>query len=462
MFSVEMLKNIDKHFCTISYLISIIIILNFKDRKADEALGHLNPEMYENTPKTWHHYVRMTIVRFVQSAKYSYTNMKKFQNSIKKWSKLMLQLRFRRIKMHSDLLFSVRKRKIITLVTGQFILHGDEPYHFYLKYDISTRLRLNITFIIIYFSVGPRNCDLEALRIQRDGKKHGLFIFCGHHSPFNFYPYFTKVLIKVKFWIQIPFALNFIFAVMDQYILYSISNLNFLSIRPNLVYKIDHRALVSLFFIQVKKISYVVFCFSHNLFFKYVVYDGPGFATNFFIVNSTMSNTISSSTFQCFIQIPMHAVGVRQLGSLNYTSKNLNEDIAINLTYNTNKMLQLPNTVCLDHVCVVGVNTETGLEINVTLNKIVSEGIYNPTCKYGGIVAGEYLDNEYKESTAVCEKHDGQFEESKSIYSKNSSLILVLYWYNMYQNIAVSLSLSLTRCKPVNIDVCKYNILCSY
>ena len=75
---------------------------------------------------------------------------------------------------------------------------------------------------------------------------------------------------------------------------------------------------------------------------------------------------------------------------------------------------------------------------------------------------GEYLDNRYKESTTICQRHDGQIEQSRSLYSSNSSLVLVLYWYNRYNryhNITVSLSLSLTRCKPINIDLCRYDIL---
>ena len=229
----------------------------------------------------------------------------------------MLQLRYRRIKICSNF---DKKRKIITLLTGQFILDSDKRHNHYFRYNINTRLRLNIKFEIIYFSIGSQNCDFEALKIYKVGKTHALFIFCGHHSPFNFYPKFTKVLMKFETWMQIPFALNFIFTVMDQYIVHSISNIHFAGQLPNLVYKIGHKTLVLLFFIQVKKISCVVFYYVHNLVSKFIIYDGPGFTAKFIIVNSTMSEIISTSTFQCFIQIPMYAVTIKQLGSLNYTS----------------------------------------------------------------------------------------------------------------------------------------------
>ena len=88
-------------------------------------------------------------------------------------------------------------------------------------------------------------------------------------------------------------------------------------------------------------------------------------------------------------------------------------------------------------------------------------GIYNPTCKYGGITTVEYLDNKYKESITICQNHSGQIEKSIIIYSKNTSLVLVLYWYNMYQNITSSFTFSLTRCKTVTIKLCEYNAHCT-
>ena len=227
---------------------------------------------------------------------------------------------------------------------------------------------------------------------------------------------------------------------------------------PNLIYKTGHGTLVASFFIEVKKISYVVLNFTHNLVSRYLSYDGPGFSVNLIAVNN--STIISSSTFQCIIQILMYSDEVSNVGTFNYISKNFKKDIHINLNPQTYMLLQLPNIACFDNLCVFNINTESNQQINVTLNKIDSVGVYNPTCKYGGIVAGEYLDNRYKESTTICQRHDGQIEQSRSLYSLNSSLVLVLYWYNRYHNIRVSLSLSLTRCKPINIDLCRYDILC--
>ena len=185
--SEEMLTSL-LHCSTILYFISII---NVKDGNADIALRYLNPKIYENLPKIWHHYVRMTIVSFVERTQYSYSNIQNFRKRMFQWSKLVLHLSFRRIKMYSN---SDKKRKTITFVTGQFILQSDKTYNGYFRYNINSRLRLNITFVIMFFTADSNNST--TLRIKRDGKKHVLFAFYGHHSPFNFYPNFNKVLMK--------------------------------------------------------------------------------------------------------------------------------------------------------------------------------------------------------------------------------------------------------------------------
>ena len=172
MLSVKNLKTVDKYLSIFSYFISIIIILNIKYGKTDEALDHLYPEMYKNSQNTWHHYVRMTIVRFVEQTQYSYTNIKQFNNEILKWLKLVLQLRYRQIKMYSNF---DKKIKKITFVTGQFTLHSDEIHNHYFRFHINTRLSINITFVLIYFS--SNNCKFGALRIQRDEKRHVLYYF---------------------------------------------------------------------------------------------------------------------------------------------------------------------------------------------------------------------------------------------------------------------------------------------
>ena len=382
MFSVKILNNKNIYVGNMFYFISLITILTFKKGRADVALSHWKLELFKDRIKTWHHYVRMTIGRFVDWTQYRYTNIQQFKYEIVKWSEVVLAMRYRRIKLSHPNNDAVRNN--ITATTGQLIIDSQSNCNYYLIYNINVRLRLNITFFIIYFSIGLQKCDFAALRIYRHGKKNSLFTFCGHHPLFNFYPDFIKVLLRFKTWMNMLFTLNFSFTVIDHCIVYNIPKDYIAGAMPNLIYKTGHGSLVASFFIEVKKISYVVLNFTHNLVFNYVVYDGPGFSVNLIAVNN--STIISSSTFQCIIQILMYSDEVRYVGTFNYISKNFKKDIHIKLTPQTYMLLQLPYIACSDYLCVFHINTEPDHHINVTLNKIDSAGVYNPTCKYGGIL----------------------------------------------------------------------------
>ena len=47
-----------------------------------------------------------------------------------------------------------------------------------------------------------------------------------------------------------------------------------------------------------------------------------------------------------------------------------------------------------------------------------------------------------------------------SLYSKNSSLILIVYWYKEYGEMNASVMVSQTKCKPVIMNPCHFNIFC--
>ena len=89
--------------------------------------------------------------------------------------------------------------------------------------------------------------------------------------------------------------------------------------------------------------------------------------------------------------------------------------------------------------------------------KISSDGVYDPTCLFNGLVAWEKLSNDYRQSDTLCQNHDGIKYPSRSFYCHNSSLSLVLYWYKPYSTINVTVNISQTKCQPVPIKFCHYD-----
>ena len=110
---------------------------------------------------------------------------------------------------------------------------------------------------------------------------------------------------------------------------------------------------------------------------------------------------------------------------------------------------------CFYQLCVVSIYAESGQHVNVTILKMTTYELCDRSCRYSGLVAGEKLRDDYSQSDTLCKNHDQANFTSRSFYSYNSSLKLIMYWYKGYSDIKVSVHISQTNCEPLKIDVCK-------
>ena len=133
----------------------------------------------------------------------------------------------------------------------------------------------------------------------------------------------------------------------------------------------------------------------------------------------------------------------------------IHSNISINQTGNS--VFNFPNRKCKKGLCVFSVNANLGYQINVTSIEVISTVSHNLHCFYAGFVAGEKLLSDYKETRPICKSNDKQVN---SFYSFNSSLILLLYWYEGYSEINASLKVSQTECKLVPINLCYLHNIC--
>ena len=190
---------------------------------------------------------------------------------------------------------------------------------------------------------------------------------------------------------------------------------------------------------------------------KYIIYDGPGILTTF--IRITQSNT-KCSTFQCTIQLLVQ--NVLNDAYFRFYSIPLPFSDSKRTIQGTNDFVDFPNKKCLNYVCILSVVAEYQQQVNVTIYKINSVSLYDPTCIFSGVTTAETIQDDYKQSETLCENHDGTKNTSRSFYSQNSSLIMVLYWYKGYSRIQISVHISQTRRKPVLIDACYYYYHCVY
>ena len=85
------------------------------------------------------------------------------------------------------------------------------------------------------------------------------------------------------------------------------------------------------------------------------------------------------------------------------------------------------------------------MQIRVTVNRIVSNNLYDYICYLNGLVVTERISDDYTPTNTLCESHDGIKQPSMNFYSQNSSLTLILYWYKGYETINVSVIISQTN-----------------
>ena len=330
-----------------------------------------------------------------------------------------------------------------------------------IHYHIDYKLSLNMTFIEINFNTikWKKTCTSKAsmLVIRSINKSKNDHKYCGFYSLFYFYSRFKNISIQIADFLNQEYSVNFLFAVIDSNFIYNVKwsyEQDHLSqLIPYHQYLIRKTYIVTSFLIRVQKMYRIIF--KNNLLYKtdYVVFDGPSFLCNTIEAKNEIKVT---SLFVCIIQFlqffyknnTYFSFSVKQLKSFNVLNIQ-NHSITFNI----------PNTKCTNNLCLTRFLTNPELQINLTVFHIVGGGKYKFQCPEGGILTMEYLNNKYMESVVLCEEHNGHKVPSRSFYSLNSSLILMLYWFGNKININVSTSISLTRCQPVYIDPCVYHLL---
>ena len=111
-----------------------------------------------------------------------------------------------------------------------------------------------------------------------------------------------------------------------------------------------------------------------------------------------------------------------------------------------------------DNICNIFIQTDIEHRVNATVKEVVvTPDVHDETCMYNGLVPVENLGvDDYKEIESLCDNHDKTQDSSKSFYSHNSTMQIILNWYSIYSTISVKLNISHTRCKPVYIDICYF------
>ena len=211
-----------------------------------------------------------------------------------------------------------------------------------------------------------------------------------------------------------PFEVNGSFTILDINLIYNVPLFNGTNKQPKFSYCINSKYILLLYFIKVRKINQVFIKIQQFTTHKYIIYDGPGILTTFVRIKQSVTKC---STFQCTIQLLVQ--NVSNSAYFRFYSIPLPFSDSKRTIQGTNHFVDFPNKKCSNYVCILSVDAEYQQQVNVTIYKINSAGLHDPSCISSGVTTAENIQDDYKQSETLCENHDGTKNTSRSFYSHN-------------------------------------------
>ena len=303
-------------------------------------------------------------------------------------------------------------------------------------------------------SSGVLNCRLECVVVISSHSRATKFQFSGQYSSFSLYRKYQNVLLhykSIRFITQYQVDGMFMIIDFDEPVNVPILQRK---LRPHLVYKVKHKHTVLRYLISIRKLDHMIIKMTCSSTVRYVVHDGPGLFSD--ILHLSDNYTVTS-TFQCLVLLLTLDKTMLPKMYFVYVSKKKPPSIKTTINNTSNNVFHFPNNKCNRVLCVLTANADPGYQVNITATLVKSTNDYNYNCLYTGLVTGERLASKYRESKIVCDSsYDGQVI---SFYSKNTSLTVVVYWYQQYSEISSTIIISQTKCKTVSIDLCYLHTL---
>ncbi len=189
----------------------------------------------------------------------------------------------------------------------------------------------------------------------------------------------------------------------------------------------------------------------------FLVYDGPEHFSP--TVKKTRDKHYVCSTFQCLLKI-LHKPGQQVRFDYNTILINPNTEMMVNQL----KQVTLPNASCFHSPCLLMIHVREGSQfhVNISIKEISWEGRYpeGSDCMYFGVLAVEKEGNKLKESETVCENFKAHNYLSRSFYSQNTSLGLLLYWYEPYSFLSVRAVVDKTECSVAVLNFISLEKFC--
>ena len=426
----------------------------------------IKKELFNNTIKAWENYITSFLHRVAH-------NLNGTQCvHIQHWFLNQLRLSALFLKFSGQSIENTTNKTHFERATGRFtstssevinlpLMKGAYEYYFYLcTFHPDKMFGLNLTFINLFFFSGPNTCIAGNLSItkqlQQNNPEKGGTIFCDYHSLQTVYLNYDHIQIKMSLYIDTLYHVDALFSVIDLDLVRSYTTPTLPATLSLKSYHVIKEIIIwQSYSITINKFHHVTLSLSVDSLTKYQVHDGPGKMST--ILTSKYRSTFVCATFQCYIILFSSSV---QKKFITYISEQL--PMHLNFNINITDQISLPLYECHSMYCFVKIQSPNiSYQVNATVMTFLYLGtpLDKYTCIYGGLSVTQQLYGG-KESETICEKFNSLNTLQRSFYSKNSSFFLLMYWYEHYSKINLTLNVSLTKCTVVELNYCTIEKMC--
>lgn len=316
------------------------------------------------------------------------------------------------------------------------------------------KISLNLTFQYINFSLSSVDCFNGRLSVT-DRRFRSKYSFCEKYSSFSIFTssslFRGGAIVSITLLRYTYFDIMSFFMVLDAGLLSSIpvkrKKPSYSVLSKHLIQRKISYYLESTH-VQTEKRSFLNLYCQNKMNQTHVVFDGPGFLSNKL---KPIGKVYTTSTFQCFVQTlsPKQAV-------IKYKSRDIAISQVIHLSQNQTVKISIPaKDLTVSPISLV-VKSVQNIQILTTITNMVYNTHNTTTCQFGGLAVFERKE----EMLTMCEHHNGSVSRNREIYFSSQTATFVVFWYKFYGDMNVSLTVSQTKCKPVNIDSYKYKHTC--
>ena len=333
---------------------------------------------------------------------------------------------------------------------------------FRIQLFLDVKLRLNLTFHQIHLEFRHlHNCAVGEIRVisESDDDKHEDFRYCGIHSYLINYPQHRYVYLYLVKRYETDsskatvYNVTAFYSVIDTKRIVALEKYR-LPLR-NLVWHlhlVPKDIKVMKFTLRTERYKYFIIKFTNDSDLMVEVFDGPG--THCANIFKKSNESYVTPTFQSIIY--MWIPSMKKLNT-ECGFHFLTNSSSITMNIKLNGSLRILHTNVRHELWKI----HSYYYVNLTIINLTYTGFNDPLCTFGGITLYNLNNNSYKEIINQCPSVNDIFTH-KDFYSKSNETLLVLYSYQEYGTLNLTIQFSTTKCEPVIINTCALSFLCKF